>query len=69
MRFIKNLSAEEQAALKEGHKQGSTHRFRNRCKAILLSHEGYTVNEIKKLFDINRENTIYDWLIAGNTKA
>lgn len=61
MRYIKNLNGLEREALQEGQKNGSTYRFRNRCKAILLSSDGYSVNQIRELFEINRVNTIYDW--------
>jgi transposase len=59
-RFIKPLSSEEQVTLEEGYRNSSKFHFRNRCKSILLSTEGYTVSEISSLFNV-RTRTIYTW--------
>jgi len=59
MRFVK-LSEAELVTLQEGHKNGSQFQFRNRCQCLILSHQGKTVPELVKLFDIN-PITIYLW--------
>jgi transposase len=59
MRFVK-LTVAEIITLQEGHKNGSQFQFRNRCQCLLLSHQGKTVPELVKLFDIN-PITIYGW--------
>ena len=61
MRYIKNLTQEEQQGLREGHLHGETYRFRNRCQAILLSHSGYSIVELSKMYSVRR-NTISCWL-------
>ncbi len=63
MRFIKDLSTEEKILLKNIHKTSHTHASRRRASAILLSHKGYTLNELSKIFDICRQ-TAASWLNA-----
>lgn len=60
MRYIHNLSKEEKGTLENGHRTGSTSRYRNRCQAILLSHQGYKINELSKMYSVNRD-TICRW--------
>ena len=60
MRYIKNLSKEDQEALKEGHLKGDTPRFRNRCQAILLSYSGYKLGDLSKIYSVKRD-TISSW--------
>lgn len=59
MRFVK-LSAAELVTLQEGHKNGSQFQFRNRCQCLLFSHQGKTVSELARFFEIN-PITIYGW--------
>jgi transposase len=61
MRYIKELSEEQKQALEEGHKKGKSHRFRTRCQAILLSHQGYSVQALAGLFKVS-DLSIYKWL-------
>jgi transposase len=59
MRFVK-LSEAELLTLQEGNKNGSQFQFRNRCQCLVFSHQGKTVPELAKFFEINRL-TIYGW--------
>lgn len=71
MRYIKDLGEEQKQALEEGHKTGKSHRFRTRCQAILLSHQGYSVQELARLFKVS-DLSIYKWMDRfkdGDVKA
>lgn len=59
MRFVK-LSEAEVATLREGHKNHLQFQFRNRCQCLILSHQGATVAQLSKLFEIS-EITVYSW--------
>ena len=59
-RFIEKLSEIEIVALKEGYKKGKTYTYRNRCKAILLSFEGWECSKIAGFFDVSLV-TVYSW--------
>jgi transposase len=58
---VKELSEEQKQALEEGHKMGKSHRFRTRCQAILLSQQGYSVQELAHLFTVG-DLSIYKWM-------
>ncbi len=58
-RFI-HLSDTEITTLEEGHKNGSQFQFRDRCQCLLLSHQGYTTNQLKAIFKVSLQ-TIYLW--------
>jgi transposase len=60
MRFVKLIEA-ELATLREGHKNHRQFQFRNRCQCLILSHQGTTVAQLSKLFEIS-EITVYAWL-------
>lgn len=60
MRYIENLSEEERTALCEGHKHSERHQFRNRCQAILLSEQGYSVTQLSAIFQVSKLS-IYKW--------
>ena len=47
-RYIK-LTAEEHSILSLAYKEGDKHHYRERSYAILLSHEGHSINEIARL--------------------
>ena len=65
MKFIAKLSTEEQITLEEAHKKHSSFRFRQRAKAILLSSQHYTINQLVSLFDVRRD-TISRWFDRWN---
>jgi transposase len=60
-RFVQPLSEEDKEILQYLRDKGETPRIRRRAHAILLSNEGYSVNEIAQIFDSNRE-TVCLWL-------
>ena len=59
MRFIK-LSDAQLAELTNGHRNGKTFEFRNRCHCLILSHQGYSIPQLVEMFEVNRV-TIYRW--------
>ncbi|MEQ9438004.1 MAG: helix-turn-helix domain-containing protein [Cyclobacteriaceae bacterium] len=61
MRYITQLTEKEKWQLKEGFRNGSTHRFRIRCQSILLSAEGYRINQLATMFSVDRD-TVSRWL-------
>lgn len=61
MRKIHSLSIQEIQALEKGYKTGAKHHFRQRCKGILLSHQGYSVAQIAEQLK-HKKDTIYSWL-------
>lgn len=60
MRYIKPLSPSEIQALEYGYRNGKKHYFQIKCKSILLSHEGKTINEIAE-FAEKTPRTIRNW--------
>jgi transposase len=60
MRYIGKLSDEEKITLEEGYRNHKKLHFRNRCKSLLMSSDGYTVPEIARFFKV-RTRTIYEW--------
>lgn len=67
MRFVK-LSEVELATLREGHKNHFQFQFRNRCQCLILSHQGSTVAQLSKFFEIS-EITVYSWFNAWEKKG
>jgi transposase len=67
MRFVK-LTEAELATLREGHKNHLQFQFRNRCQCLLLSHQGTTVAQLSKLFEIS-EITVYSWFDRWEKKG
>ncbi len=61
MRFIK-LSDVELAVLTYAQCNGKPFKFRNRCHCLMLSHHGYTIPELTKMFNVHRV-TVYAYLI------
>lgn len=61
MKFIPSLTEEQTQALRELHKNSSTHRARQRAHAVLLSSKGYTLTQLADIFDLDRD-TISEWL-------
>lgn len=58
-RYIK-LTTEQQKELAQGHKHGKKAVFRERCHYLLLSGQGYEVQEIAKIYDTSRQ-TVSAW--------
>jgi transposase-like protein len=59
-RYIKELTEEQKKELEQGYLHGESSLFRKHCQSILLSNQGFSVQELMKIFDC-RKNTIYDW--------
>jgi transposase len=67
MRFVK-LTDVELKTLQEGHKNHTQFQFRNRCQCLMLSHQGMTVSQLAKLFEIS-EITVYSWFDRWEKKG
>ena len=59
-RYIK-LSEAEEAVLSEGYKFGGKSHFRIRCHSLLLSHQGYRIEQIASIQN-KRLETVRDWM-------
>jgi len=59
MRHIK-LTLDEAVVLKERMLQSKDYREISRCRAMMLSHKGYTINDLADIFDVDRD-TITNW--------
>lgn len=59
MRFIK-LTLDEAVVLKERMLESENYREISRCRAMMLSHKGYTINDLADIFDVDRD-TISSW--------
>jgi transposase len=68
MRYIKNLTEIEKQTLEAGHRQGKSYQYRNRCQAILLSNQGYSVQQLASLFKV-KALSIYKWLNRYESKG
>ena len=66
MRYIAPLNSEEKSTLEEGVRNHTKHHFRNRCKSVLMSNEGFSVPEIASFFKI-RTRTVYTWFDRWET--
>jgi transposase len=67
MRFIKLTTIEEQT-LKEGYKNHPKFHVRQRFHALLLSHEGMPIPQIKQIIK-TRSRTIYTWMDKWENKG
>lgn len=59
MRFIK-LSEADLKNLQNGQRHGKHFLFRDRCQCLILSHQGHSIPQLTKLFNVHRV-TIYEW--------
>lgn len=60
-RYVENLTETDLQGLKVGFKTGKSHTYRCRCKAIIMSHEGWQCSAIADFFDVTLV-TVYKWL-------
>jgi transposase len=67
MRFIQDLTNETIHLLERLYKRSRYPRVRQRAQCILLSHEGYTVSELVRIFRVDRM-TIYNWFNTWETR-
>lgn len=63
-RYVK-LEPEEVITLEQGYKNSAHHQFRQRCHALLLSHQGHDMASLKTLFAVTHA-TIGNWFSAWN---
>lgn len=59
-RFISPLTQEQYSDLDQMRSESQSQRARNRAHAIILSDKGYTIEQIKDLFEVDRE-TVTRW--------
>lgn len=67
-KFIENLSVEEQTTLKQAVKNSNRADFRKRCEVILLSHKGFTVDQIMEITELSKLSvykTLKKWHLSG----
>ncbi|WP_290090450.1 helix-turn-helix domain-containing protein, partial [uncultured Duncaniella sp.] len=55
------LSSEERTALEKAYRFGSCHRFRMRCKAVLMKADNVKVSTISEFVGYGKL-AVYDWL-------
>lgn len=68
MKFITALTEADQGDLEELHRDGRTHRQRQRAQAVLLSAKGYTLEQLADIFSVDRD-TVSAWLDAWQQKG
>ncbi len=68
MKFISVLAEADQKALEEMHREGKTHRQRQRAQAVLLSSRGFTLEQLADIFSVDRD-TVSGWLDAWQEKG
>ena len=61
MKYVCALTASEQKALQELHHDGKSHRQRQRAQAVLLSSEGFTLDQLAVICEADRD-TVSSWL-------
>jgi len=61
-RYI-DLEPTEVLTLQEGYKNSPNHQFRQRCHALLLSHQKYDMAHLKTTFNVSHA-TISNWFTA-----
>jgi len=67
MRFIR-LSKERSDMLARIYKHSKYHRVRQRAHCILLSNDGYTISDLKEIFNADL-TTIYNWFNAWESES
>ncbi len=58
---VRELSKIDLESLENGYQNDIKHRFRQRCKGILLSNDGFSVSEIALILE-KQKDTIYGWI-------
>jgi len=59
-RYIQTLTASEIQALEAGIKSDKGYQYNQRCHAILLSHKGHGIQDLKVIFNVSQQ-TVYTW--------
>lgn len=60
MRFMDKISSTQLKKLKALRHSGGTYRERERAHAIILSHKGYSINQLADIFEVDRDS-ISSW--------
>ncbi len=68
MKYVSALTAANQKALEDLHREGKTHRQRQRAHAVLLSSKGFALEQLADIFSADRD-TISGWLDAWQDKG
>lgn len=68
MRFVPPLSNPDLQSLMDTYREGEKPALRRRAHAIVLSHRGYTINQISDILAVTRE-TIGLWLNAWEAQG
>lgn len=63
--FVRDLSSEEQKKLNENYQSANSFRLRNRSHAILLSAQGFSIDDIARIRRTHR-NSISRWINRWN---
>ena len=63
MKFIATLSDADRAALEQVHREARVHRQRQRAQAVLLSAQGYKLDQLADILRADRD-TVSGWLDA-----
>ena len=58
---VHELTESELEDLEDGYQNNVKHHFRQRCKCILLSNDGFSVSKISLIMK-KKEDTIYGWI-------
>lgn len=58
---VHELSASEIKLLEKGYESDIRHHFRQRCKGILLSNDGFSVAQIASILK-KQKDTVYGWI-------
>lgn len=62
------LTDEEAKTLEEGYKNAIHHQFRQRCQALLLSHQGNDMVKLSTIFSVSHP-TISNWFSGWDQKG
>ena len=68
MKFVSALTEADRAALEEVHHDAKAHRQRQRAHAVLLSSQGFTLEQLEAILRADRD-TISGWLDAWQEKG
>lgn len=67
-KFVSPLSEPDQAKLEQTYRTGKTHRERQRAQAVLLSAQGFTLDQLSQILHADRD-TLSRWLDAWQDKG
>jgi len=68
MKYVSDLTEADRAALTQLHQAGRTHRQRQRAQAVLLSAQGFTLDQLAVICGADRD-TVSGWLDAWRARG